>query len=334
MTYTFTYAPGEGLGPELLGHARRVIDALLPGTQWETFDIGRSAFDKTGKPVTDELVASIRKNRVALKGPVESALGVKYVSPNVQLRKALDLYANVRPLKSLPHVREAFRGIDAVIIRENTEDIYAGIEHKAAQGVVLTIKLATRRACERISRFAFDYAKRNGRKAVTCVHKANIMKKSDGLFLETARLIAQDSPFIGFSDFIVDNASLQMVQRPQKYDMILTTNLYGDLLSDLGAGLVGGPGTVASANYGEAGTAVFELFHGAREDPSKKEWANPTGVLRTAVMLFDHINERTKSAKLEAAIDAVVLERKAVTADLGGSATTTQMVDAILKRAV
>jgi len=333
MALTITYVPGEGLGPELLGHARRAIDALLPGTAWEAHDMGRSAFDRTGNPVPPELVESIRRNRVCLKGPVESAVGVKYVSPNVQLRKALNLYANVRPLKSLPGVREAFRGIDAVVVRENTEDIYAGIEHKAAQGVVITIKLATQKACERISRFAFDYAKRYGRQSVVCVHKANIMKKSDGLFLDTARRIAADSPFIRFSDFIVDNASLQMVQRPQKYDIILTTNLYGDLLSDLGAGLVGGPGTVASANYGDAGTAVFELFHGARPHKSGTGWANPVGVLRTAVMLLDHVNEWKLALKLEAAIDAVVMEKKAVTADMGGGATTGQMVDEVLKKA-
>lgn len=333
MAYTFTLIPGEGLGPELTAQGRRVIDTLLPGTQWEVHEMGRPAFDQTRNPVPPETVESIRRNRVCLKGPVESAVGVNYVSPNVQLRKTLNLYANVRPLKSLPGVREAFKGIDAVIIRENTEDIYAGIEHKAAQGVVMTIKLATRTACERISRFAFDYAKRYGRQSVTCVHKANIMKKSDGLFLETARTVAGDSPFIRFSDFIVDNASLQMVQRPQKYDLILTTNLYGDLLSDLGAGLVGGPGTVASASYGDSGMAVFELFHGARPHRDGEDWANPIGILRTAVMLLEHINERKIAAKLEAAIEDVAAEGRKTTADMGGSATTTQMVDAVLARA-
>ncbi|MCW5830708.1 MAG: isocitrate/isopropylmalate dehydrogenase family protein [Deltaproteobacteria bacterium] len=333
MGIEITYVPGEGLGPELLFHARRVIDALLPGTRWDEQEMGRTAFERTGEAVPRTLVESIRRTRVAIKGPVESAMGVKYSSPNVQLRKTLNLYANVRPLKSLPHVREAFRGIDAVIIRENTEDIYAGIEHKVAQGVVLTIKLATRIACERISHFAFEYAKRYGRRSITCVHKANIMKKSDGLFLETARRVAGESPFIGFSDFIVDNASLQMVQRPQKYDLILTTNLYGDLLSDLGAGLVGGPGTVASASYGDGGMAVFELFHGARPHRDGRDWANPTGILRTVVMLLEHINEREKAQRLDAAIDSIVTGGRDVTGDMGGSATTTRMVDAVLAKA-
>jgi isocitrate dehydrogenase (NAD+) len=280
--------------------------------------------------IPDELIASIRRNGVALKGPVTTPVGGGFESVNVRLRKILDLYANLRPVKNLPGVQSRFGDVDLVIVRENTEGLYSGLEHEVVPGVVESLKIMTEKACTRVSEFAFDYARRFGRKKVTAVHKANIMKKSDGLFLQCCRRVAASYPEIRHDERIVDNTCMQLVMNPQQFDVLLMENLYGDIVSDLAAGLVGGLGVVPSANIGEK-AALFEAVHGSAPDIAGRNVANPTALLLSAVMMLRHIGELESAMRIESALHQVLKKRETVTKDLGGTASTTEFTSAIIQ---
>jgi isocitrate dehydrogenase (NAD+) len=318
-----TLIPGDGIGPEVVESAVRVIEAAGGRIEWDVQEAGRAAFERTGTAIPDALITSIRKNRVALKGPLETVVGrTGYRSVNVALRKTFDLYANVRPIRSLPGVRTAFSNVDLIVVRENTEDLYSGIEHQIAPGVVESVKVITARASRRIARYAFDLARKGRRKKVVAIHKANIMKLSDGLFLACARQIARHHPRIAYSELIVDNACMQLVRRPQDFDVLLLENLYGDIVSDLCAGLVGGLGLVPGANLG-ARCAIFEAVHGTAPDIAGKNLANPIAVILSSVMLLRHVKQRRAADRIERAVRRLLAERRVRTRDLGGRATTT-----------
>jgi len=276
------------------------------------------------------LIESIRRNAVALKGPVTTPVGEGFTSVNVGMRKALDLYANLRPIANLPHVRSRFEHVDLVIVRENTEDLYAGLEHEVVPGVVESLKIITERASTRIARFAFEYAKRLGRKRITAIHKANIMKMSDGLFIRSARAVATQYPDVAYDEQIVDAACMNLVMKPEKFDTLLLPNLYGDIVSDLCAGLVGGLGVVGAANLGES-AAIFEAVHGSAPDIAGKNLANPTALLRSALMMLDHIGEPDAARRIQAALVAVMAVPERTTRDLGGKASTTEFAHAIVQ---
>jgi len=284
MTHRITLIPGDGIGPEVTEAVVRVLAATGVSIEWERFQAGIVSFERTGQALPVELIDSIRKNKVALKGPVTTPIGQGFPSVNVGLRKALDLYANLRPVQNLPGVISRFQGVDLVIVRENTEDLYAGLEHEVVPGVVESLKIITARASTRISEFAFEYARRHGRKKVTAIHKANIMKLSDGLFLDCAREVSRAYPDIKYDERIVDATCMQLVLRPESFDVLLLENLYGDIVSDLCAGLVGGLGVVGAANLGSA-AAVFEAVHGSAPDIAGKMRANPTALLLSAVLI-------------------------------------------------
>jgi isocitrate dehydrogenase (NAD+) len=326
---TITLIPGDGIGPEVSAAVTRILDAAGLGLQWERHDGGVAAIAQHGTPLPNSLLASIARNHVALKGPIATPVGEGFTSVNVGLRKALDLYANLRPVMNLPHVRSRFEGVDLVIVRENTEDLYAGLEHEVVPGVVESLKIITERASKRIAQFAFDYAVRLGRRRVTAIHKANIMKLSDGLFIRTARTIAAGYPGIAYDEQIVDAACMNLVMKPETFDVLLLPNLYGDIVSDLCAGLVGGLGTVPAANIG-TDVAVFEAVHGSAPDIAGKNIANPTALLRSALLMLHHIGEAAAAAQIEAALFRVLATRARTTRDLGGTATTTEFADAII----
>ena len=298
--------------------------------QWETFAAGAEAVEKHGTTLPEALLESIKKNKIALKGPITTPVGKGFTSVNVGLRKALDLYANLRPVWNLPAVKSRFSNVDLVIVRENTEDLYAGLEHVVVPGVVESLKIITEVASTRIAVFAFEQARRRGRKKVTAVHKANIMKLGDGLFLECARKVAARYPDIHFDDRIVDAACMHLVMHPERLDVLLLPNLYGDIVSDLCAGLVGGLGVVPAANLGENGVGVFEAVHGTAPDIAGKDIANPTALLLSAVLMLQHLGEDAKADAIRAALERT-LESGHVTPDLGGSATTTSFADAICR---
>jgi isocitrate dehydrogenase (NAD+) len=268
---------------------------------------------------------------VALKGPVGTPIGSGFASANVRLRKGLDLFANLRPVKNLPGIKTRFENVDLVIVRENTEDLYSGIEHVVVPGVVESLKIITEKASRRIARFAFEYARKHGRKLITTIHKANIMKLSDGLFLDCVRDVAKDYPEIKTDEKIVDNACMQLVMRPEQYDVLLLENLYGDIMSDLAAGLVGGLGVVPGANIGE-NAAVFEAVHGSAPDIAGKNWANPTAILQTAVLMLEYINEKSAAERIRTALESVLAEGKCRTRDMGGTASTTEFTEVLAKR--
>jgi isocitrate dehydrogenase (NAD+) len=291
---------------------------------------GAEALKKHGTTIPKPLIDSFERNRVALKGPVTTPVGEGFASVNVELRKTFDLYANLRPIKNLPGVRARYQGIDLIVVRENTEGLYSGIEHEVVPGVVESLKIITKRASTKIARFAFDYAKRNGRKKGTAVHKANIMKMSDGLFLDCARKMAPRYKTIGFSDVIVDNACLQLVLDPWKFDVLLLENLYGDIVSDLAAGLVGGLGVVPGANLGDR-HALFETVHGSAPDISGKKIANPTAMILAAVMLLRHISETVAASRIASALEKVLMQGAVMTPDLGGSSSTEKFAEAIIR---
>ncbi len=280
MSHTITLIPGDGIGPEVTAAVVSIIEAAGVAVTWERHDAGVVALEQHGSPLPDELIASIRKNKVALKGPVTTPVGEGFTSVNVGLRKALDLYANLRPVSNLPNVRSRFEHVDLVIVRENTEDLYSGLEHEVVPGVVESLKIITERASTRIAHFAFDYAVRMRRRRVTAIHKANIMKLGDGLFIRCARNVAAMHPDIAYDEQIVDAACMNLVMKPEKLDVLLLPNLYGDIVSDLCAGLVGGLGTVGAANLGET-VGVFEAVHGSAPDIAGKDIANPTALLRS-----------------------------------------------------
>ncbi|OIQ59837.1 isocitrate dehydrogenase [Moorella thermoacetica] len=331
LKHVVTLIPGDGTGPELIAAARRVLDASGAELEWEVMAAGEGAQEKYGSVLPEETLASIRKNGVALKGPITTPVGTGFRSVNVALRKELDLYANVRPFRNLPNVPSRYQGVDLVIYRENTEDLYAGVEHMVGEDAAESIKIITRRGSERIARAAFEYARSQGRKRVTAGHKANIMKFSDGLFLRTFYEVARDYPEITADDRIVDNLSMQLVQKPEEYDVLVLPNLYGDILSDLCAGLVGGLGVAPGANIGEK-VAVFEPIHGSAPKYAGQNKVNPLATILSGVMMLEHLGEKEAAARIQRAILAVLAEGKYLTYDLGGSAGTSDMADAIVRR--
>jgi isocitrate dehydrogenase (NAD+) len=332
MSTPVTLIPGDGIGPELAEATRRVLDASGVKLDWEVVDAGEAVMAREGTPLPQAVLDSILRNKVALKGPITTPVGEGFRSVNVALRQALGLYANLRPVRSIPGLRTRYDDVDLVIVRENTEDLYAGIEHKVGPDAAESIKIITRAASERIARFAFDYAVANGRKKVTAVHKANIMKLSDGLFLESCRTVAAGyEGRIAFEDRIVDNMCMQLVQKPQLYDVLVLPNLYGDIVSDLCAGLVGGLGVAPGANIG-AEAAVFEAVHGSAPKYAGQNKANPTALMLSGALLLRHIGERTAAERVEGAIRAVIGEGRTVTYDLGGSAGTSDFADAVVAR--
>jgi len=330
MKHTVTLIPGDGIGPEVSAAVKKIIAAAGVEITWEE-EKARGDIDRRGSGVMNSsVVDSIRKNRVALKGPLTTAVAMGPPSINVGLRKALDLFANVRPVKNLQGVQSRYQNVDMVLIRENTEDLYAGLEHEVVPGVVESLKIITERASTRIARFAFEYARKHSRKKIHAIHKANIMKLSDGLFLTSIRNIAPEYPDIEYKELIIDNACMQMVLNPQQFDMLLLTNLYGDIMSDLAAGLVGGLGVVPSGNIGET-VALFEAVHGTAPDIAGKNIANPTALLMSAIMMLDHLGETDAARKIESALHNVYREGRSLTRDLGGTATTTEFTDNVIR---
>ncbi len=329
MTHRITLIPGEGIGPEVTAAVVSIIEASGVEIAWEEHVVGSEAWHQFGDPLPSSVIQSIKVNRVALKGPVTTPVGEGYPSINVRLRKALDLYANVRPIRSLPGVPSKFGEIDLVVIRENTEDLYSGLEHIVVPGVVESLKIITEKASLRIARFAFELARREGRRKITAVHKANIMKLSDGLFLDCFRRVSREYPDIDADDKIVDNACMQLVMNPQQFDVLLLENLYGDIISDLAAGLVGGLGVTPGANLGD-GVAVFEAVHGTAPDIAGKNLANPTALLLSAILMLKYIGEREAARRITEALHRVLLAGEVRTRDLGGQATTTEFTQAII----
>jgi len=323
-----TLIPGDGIGPEVTRAVVKVLAAAGFSPEWETFSAGAEAVAEHGTTLPPALLESITRNKIALKGPISTPVGKGFTSVNVGLRKALDLYANLRPVWNLPSVPSRFQGVDLVIVRENTEDLYAGLEHTVVPGVVESIKVITEGASTRIAVFAFEQARRRGRKRVTAIHKANIMKLSDGLFLECARKVSARYPEIAFDDRIVDAACMHLVMHPERLDVLLLPNLYGDIVSDLCAGLVGGLGVVPAANLGLNGVGVFEAVHGSAPDIAGQDIANPTALLLSAVLMLQYLQ---LDAKADAIMNALkkVLASGHVTPDLGGKATTSSFADAI-----
>ncbi|HLK57579.1 MAG TPA: isocitrate dehydrogenase (NAD(+)) [Chthonomonadaceae bacterium] len=328
--HTVTLIPGDGIGPEVSAAAVKVVEATGVDIEWESMEAGADVAIKYGTPVPEEVINSIIKNQIALKGPITTPVGSGFASANVALRKRLNLYANVRPAKTLPGVKCRFDNVDLVIIRENSEDLYSGLEHVVVPGVVESLKIITETACLRIGRYAFEYARKNGRKKVTAVHKANIMKLADGLFLECMRRVNRDYPEIEYEELIVDNTCMQMVMRPERFDVMVMENLYGDILSDLASGLIGGLGLTASANIGEKGIAMFEAVHGSAPDIAGHNKANPIALILSAAMMLTHMGEADAGGRVERAVARVLKEGKMLTGDLGGTASTTEITDAIV----
>jgi isocitrate dehydrogenase (NAD+) len=328
MAHTITLIPGDGIGPEVAAATQRLVEAAGVPVEWEVHNAGAAVAEMRGTPLPAEVLESIRRNKVALKGPIGTPIGKGFRSVNVTLRQTLDLYANLRPVHSLPGVEPRFEGTDIVIVRENTEDLYAGLELMIMPGVAQSIKLITERSCSRICEFAFAYAERMGRKRVTVVHKANIMKISDGLLLECFRRAALRHLKIEPAEMIVDACAMQMVKSANRLDVIVTENLYGDILSDLGAGLCGGLGIVPGANIGED-AAVFEAVHGSAPDIAGKGIANPTALMQSAVMMLHYIHEGAAAAKIEKALVDLYRKGDVKTGDLGGTATTRDLTDAL-----
>jgi len=330
MKPKITLIPGDGIGPEVTGAAISVMRAAGFQAEWESFVVGAEALTKYGDPLPQNLIDSIRKTKVALKGPAITPIGSGFVSANVRLRKELDLFANLRPVKSLKGVKSRYEDVDLIVVRENTEDLYSGLEHEVVPGVIESLKIITDRASRRIARFAFEYARREGRKKVTAIHKANIMKMSDGLFLNCFREVSKEYPEIEADDLIVDNACMQLVINPLRFDVLLLENLYGDIVSDLGAGLVGGLGIVPGANIGEE-IAVFEAVHGAAPDIAGRGIANPSALIQTSVLMLKHLGQREAADRIQSALEKVLAEGKMITRDLGGNATTLEFTDAVIR---
>lgn len=325
---TITLVPGDGIGPEVTAAATRVIDTVCPDIEWEPHPIGQQACNECGAFLPDVLLDSIRRNKVGLKGPATTPIGCGFRSVNVELRKKLQLYAGVRPAIKRPGVPCRFEKVDLVVIRENTEGLYAGIEHEILPGVVETIKVTTRDASRRIAEFALRFARQSGRKKVTCFHKANIMKLTDGLFLSSAREVAEGYPDIEFEDLLLDTGTMQLVQDPGRFDVLLTDSFVGDILSDLAAGLVGGLGLAPGANIGDE-CAVFEAVHGAAPDIAGTGKANPLALIMTGALMLRHMGREEEAARIDGAVDALLREGATLTPDLGGAATTSDVVEAL-----
>jgi isocitrate dehydrogenase (NAD+) len=330
VKHKITLIPGDGIGPEVTKPTLAIIKAAGVRVEWETYLAGAEALKKYKTTLPKQLMDSFEHNLVALKGPVTTPVGEGFPSVNVELRQSFNLYANLRPIKNLPGVPARYQGIDLIVVRENTEGLYSGIEHEVVPGVVESLKIMTEKASTRIAKFAFEYARRHGRKKIAAVHKANIMKLSDGLFLECARKVSHQHRGIGFSDVIVDNACLQLVIDPWQFDVLLMENLYGDIVSDLAAGLVGGLGVVPGANLGDT-HALFETVHGSAPDIKGKNIANPTAMIQAAVMMLDHISEKPAAKRISAALEKVLTDGAIRTPDLGGKATTKKFAEAIIR---
>jgi len=330
VRHKITLIPGDGIGPEVTGATISVLRAAGFEAEWETFVVGAEALSRFGDPLPQDLIDSIKRNKIALKGPVATPIGTGFVSSNVRLRKALDLYANLRPIKSLNGVSSRYEDVDLVVVRENTEDLYSGLEHEVVPGVVESLKIITDKASRRIAKYAFEYARLEGRKRITAVHKANIMKLSDGLFLRCFREVAEGYPEITADDLIVDNTCMQLVINPNQFDVLLLENLYGDIVSDLCAGLIGGLGVAPGANIGEE-MAVFEAVHGAAPNIAGRGIANPTALLQSAVLMLKHLNERDRALRIQTALEKVLSEGQALTRDLGGQATTLDFTEAVIR---
>ncbi len=330
MRHKVTLIPGEGIGPEIAQAVKRIFGAADAPIDWEEVS-PRTAETTHGDVVNyDAVVESVRRNRAGLKGPMATAIAGGPPSINVGLRKALELYANLRPVRNLEGAKSRFSGVDVVIVRENTEDLYSGLEHTVVPGVVESLKIITERASTRIARFAFEHAQRSGRKKIHAIHKANIMKLSDGLFLTSVRKVAAEYPGIEYQEMIVDNACMQLVLNPSQFDIMLLPNLYGDVISDLAAGLVGGLGVVPSGNLGE-NAALFEAVHGTAPDITGKGLANPTALLMSAIMMLDYLRETAVARRVERALHQVYREGKYLTRDVGGTATTEQFTKAVIR---
>jgi isocitrate dehydrogenase (NAD+) len=332
VTYAVTLIPGDGIGPELADAARGVLEATGIGFQWDLQQAGEATIASEGTPLPERVIESIRRTGIALKGPITTPVGSGFRSVNVGMRQALDLYANVRPARSMVGVESRYTNVDLVIVRENTEDLYAGIEHRVGPDAAESIKIITRAASQRIARYAFEYAVRNGRSKVTAVHKANIMKLSDGLFLESCQQVAAEyTGRIGFEDRIVDNMCMQLVQKPELYDVLVCPNLYGDIVSDLAAGLVGGLGVAPGANIGEK-AAVFEPVHGSAPKYAGQNKANPTALILSGALMLRHLGETDAAEAVEAAVRDVIADGVTVTSDLGGTAGTREFAAAVAAR--
>src|SRR6202167_1152615 len=329
MSHKVTLIPGDGIGPEVTQATVRILEATGVKFEWETFQVGADAFEKYGEYIPKEVLESIERTSVGLKGPVTTPVGGGFSSINVALRQKFELYANFRPIRNLPHIPTRYPDVDLIIVRENTEDLYSGLEHEVVPGVVESLKIITERASTRIAKFAFEYARKNGRKKIHAIHKANIMKLSDGLFLKSIRAVAPQYPEIEYKEMIVDNACMQMVLDPDQFDMLLLPNLYGDVMSDLAAGLVGGLGVVPSGNIGDD-CAMFEAVHGTAPDIAGKGFANPTALLLSSVMMLKHLGERPAALSIEAALERVYRDGKRVTRDVGGHTGTKEFTDAVI----
>jgi len=328
MSYTVTLIPGDGIGPEVVAAAVRVLTATGLDFEWETQIAGASAIGEHGTALPPHVLESVRRNKVAFKGPTETPVGTGHRSVNVELRKTLDLYANLRPVQTMPGVKSRYTDVDLVIVRENTEDLYSGLEHVVVPGVVESIKIITEKASTRIAKYAFAYARSHGRKRITAVHKANIMKLSDGLFLDCCRAVAKDYPEVTYDEMIVDNTCMQLVLDPTRFDMLLLENLYGDIVSDLCAGFIGGLGLAPGANIGDE-AALFEAVHGSAPDIAGKNLANPMALILSAAMMLDHLGEQQAADRVRNAVHAVLKEGQKLTRDLGGTAGTTEIAEAI-----
>ncbi len=332
IKHKVTLLPGEGIGPEVSAAVRRILDASGVQIEWEVLEARAENTDKAtigAEVLNNAAIESVRRNKVALKGPMATAIAGGARSVNVALRKSLELYANLRPVKNLPGVKSHFEDVDVVIVRENTEDLYSGLEHEVVPGVVESLKIITEKASTRIAKFAFEHARRVGRRKIHAIHKANIMKMSDGLFLKSVRAVAEKYPEIEYKELIVDNACMQIVIDPQQFDILLLPNLYGDVMSDLAAGLVGGLGVVPSGNIGDEG-AIFEAVHGTAPDIAGKGVANPTALLMSAILMLNYIGEAYTADRVEQALWKVYREGKHTTRDLGGKATTQEFTDAVI----
>jgi isocitrate dehydrogenase (NAD+) len=329
MPYRIVLIPGDGIGPEVTNAARRVVDAAGLDVTWEEHLAGQTALEKVGSPLPESTLDAVRAASATLKGPTATPSGTGFRSVNVELRQKLQLFANYRPARSLPGVLTRYDDVDVIVVRENTEGLYSGLEHEVVPGVVESLRIVTEAASERIARFAFETARRQGRKRVTCVHKANILKLSDGLFLRTCRRVAESFADITFDDSIIDSAAMKLVLNPQSFDIMVMENLFGDILSDLTAGLVGGLGLTPSANIGER-VAVFEAVHGTAPDIAGKGVANPTAVILSAVLMLRYLGEKSAADRIEASVRDVLAGGEVRTRDLGGSATTDEFADAII----
>ncbi len=330
MRHKVTLLPGEGIGPEVSSAVRRILQAAGVQIDWEVIDARAVAGAADASQVVNEkAVESVRRNGVGLKGPMATAVAGGARSVNVALRKTLDFYANLRPVKNLPGLKSRYDNVDVVIVRENTEDLYSGLEHEVVPGVVESLKIITEKASTRIARFAFAHAKKEGRKKIHAIHKANIMKLSDGLFLKSIRTVAAEFPEIEYQEMIVDNACMQIVMNPQQFDVLLLPNLYGDVMSDLAAGLVGGLGVVPSGNIGDNG-ALFEAVHGTAPDIEGKGLANPTALLMSSILMLDYLGERSAARRIETALEQVYTEAKHTTHDVGGKAGTDEFTNAVI----